>query len=245
MRAELKTAGLHQTWPPKSNRSLILIEAVHSERHRQLRLLLDAGVNVNCQDPETGHTPLIRAMFIENARQRRAIVKTLFGYGGRVEKTDREGKTAFAWACLLGRNDVIRYLFREIHLDIGLSSIDSSGNDNLTLACASGNPTTVRLIADAFRKARIDMNRRNLNDENAIMTAHRLGFYDCVKVLVEDGYVATTMPKELLYGEERGTSSVHARALQQAPNRCITLPQIFSMYSDHLTNSFPRSISKR
>ena len=244
MHAKLK-AGLHQTWPPKSNRSLILIEAVHSERHRQLRLLLDAGVNVNCRDPATGHTPLIRAMFIENSRQRRAIIKTLLSYGGRIEKTDLEGKTAFAWACFLARNDVIRYLFSEIHLDIGLGSIDSSGNDNLILACASGNPTTVRLVAEAFRRARLDMNRRNLNDENALMTARRLGFYDCVKVLVEDGYVTTTMSKETLYGEKRGASGVSTRVLNSVPNHCITLPQIFSMYSDHLTNSFPRSISKR
>ena len=244
MHAKLK-AGLHQTWPPKSNRSLILIEAVHSERHRQLRLLLDAGVNVNCRDPATGHTPLIRAMFIENSRQRRAIIKTLLSYGGRIEKTDLEGKTAFAWACFLARNDVIRYLCSEIHLDIGLGSTDSSGNDNLILACASGNPTTVRLVAEAFRRARLDMNRRNLNDENALMTAHRLGFYDCVKVLVEDGYVTTTMSKETLYGEKRGASGVSTRVLNSVPNHCITLPQIFSMYSDHLTNSFPRSISKR
>jgi ankyrin repeat protein len=244
MRAELEP-GLRHTWPPRPNRSLILIEAVHSERHHQLRLLLDAGVNVNCQDLDTGHTPLIRAMFIENARQRRAIIKTLLGYGAKVEKTDREGKTAFAWACLLARNDVIRFLFKEIHLNIGLSSIDSSGNDNLTLACASGNPTTVRLVAEAFRRARIDMNRRNTNDESALMTAHRLGFYDCVKVLVEEGFVATTMSKEILYGENRDTSSVRTRASQPAPNRGITLPQIFSMYSDHLTNSFPRSIIKR
>ncbi|XP_028395090.1 ankyrin repeat domain-containing protein 63-like [Dendronephthya gigantea] len=204
-----KKSGFHQTLPPKFNRSLILIEAVHSERIRQLRLLLDAGVNVNCNDPETGHTPLIRAMFIENSRQRRAIIKMLLRYGGRVEKTDREGRTAFAWACLLGRNDVIRFLFREIHLNIGLNSVDSSGNDNLILACASGNPATVRLVAEAFRRVRLDMNRRNTNDENALMTAHRLRFYDCVKVLVEEfeGYIATNMPKDFLYGETRNTSS--------------------------------------
>jgi ankyrin repeat protein len=245
MHAELKPGLLHQTWPPKSNRSLILIEAVHSERHRQVRLLLDAGVSVNCQDPETGHTPLIRAMFIENSRQRRAIIKTLLGYGGEVEKTDRDDKTAFAWACLLARNDVIRFLFKEIHLNIGLSSVDSARNDNLTLACASGNPTTVRLIAEAFRRARIDMNRRNMNNETALMIAHRLGFYDCVKVLVDEGYVATNMPKEILYGEKRGTSGVRTRALHHGPNRNVTLPQIFSIYNGHLTNSFPRSISKR
>ena len=244
MHADLKP-GLHQTWPPKSNRSLILIEAVHSERHRQVRLLLDAGVNVNCQDLETGHTPLIRAMFIENSRQRRSIIKTLLGYGGKVEKTDRDGKTAFAWACLLARNDTIRFLFKEIHLDIGLGSVDSSRNDNLTLACASGNATTVRLIAEAFRRARIDMNRRNMNNETALMIAHRLRFYDCVKVLVDEGYVATNMPKEILYGEKKNSSGAHPRALQQNSNRSITLPQIFSMYSDHLTNSFSRSVLKK
>lgn len=242
MQTKLKS-GFHKTWPPKFNRSLILIEAVHSERIRQLRLLLDVGVNVNCNDSETGHTPLIRAMFIENTRQRRAIIKMLLRYGGRVEKTDREGKTAFAWACLLGRNDVIRFLFREIHLDIGLNSVDCSGNDNLILACASGNPATVRLVAEAFRRVRRDMNRRNMNDENALMTAHRLGFYDCVKVLVEEfeGCIATNMPKDLLYGEKRDTSSDNQTgALQQTRTQYITLPQIFSMYSDHLTDSFPR-----
>lgn len=244
MRATLKT-DLHQTWPSKFSRSLILIEAVCSERHRQLQLLLDAGVNVDCQDPETGHTPLIRAMFLENARQRRAIMKTLLSYGGRVDKTDHEGRTALAWACLLARNDVITFLLREIDLDIALTSVDNSGSDNLILACVSGNPTTVRLVAEAFRRARIDTNRRNLNDENALMTSHRLGFYDCAKVLVEGGYAATTMPKEILYGEKRGTSSHDDRMLKQTMDHCITLPQIFTMYSDYLTNSFPHSASKK
>ena len=244
MRTVLKP-GFNQTWPPRSNRSLILIEAVHSERHRQLRLLLDAGVNVNCQDPATGHTPLIRAMFIENARQRRSIIKTLISYGGRVEKTDHEGRTAFAWACLLARSDIIRFLLKEIHLNIGLSSVDNSGNDNLTLACASGNPIAVRLVAEAFRRVRLDTNRRNMNDENALMTAHRLGFYDCVKVLVDEGYVTTTMSKELLYGEKSDSSRTSTRQLQSTSKHFISLPQIFSMYSDHLTNSFPRSISKQ
>lgn len=235
-----------EAWPPAMKKSLILIEAVHAERYRQLYLLLEAGVDVNCQDPNTGHTSLIRAMFVENPRQRRRMVKTLINYGGKIEKSDVDGRTALAWACCLARNDIIRFFLRAVHLNIGLNSVDKYGNNNLMLACTSGNPNTVHLLAEAFRQANIDVNRRNLNEENALMYSHRLGFYDCVKVLVEGGYVRTSMSKELLYGDERKVmSTIAAPSILHSSNNEITLPQIFSMYSDHLTDSFPRSLSKQ
>lgn len=235
---------IHSKWIPNSGRSLILIEAVCSERHRQVRLLLDAGVNANCKDPATGHTPLIRAMFIENSKQRRAIIKTLLSYGGQTVKADLEGRTAFSWACLLARNDVLQFLLQEIHHNIALDSIDRFGNTNLSLACTSGNPTTVRLLAEAFQRGRVDLNRRNSNNETALMTAHRLGHYDCVRVLVEEGFVATTLPRDLLYGKRKSSSHLRLQAIDQDSHSLyISLPVIFSVYSDHLTKSFPHSKS--
>ena len=231
---------VYPKWNSKYGRSLILIEAVCLERHRQLRLLLDAGVNVNCQDPDTGHTPLIRAMFVENSKQRRSIIKTLLNYEGQITKADLEGRTAFSWACLLARNDVIRFLFGKPDINLGLNSVDHYGNDNLTLACISGSSATVRLLAYSFEKRRFDLNRRNCENETALMIAHRLGHYDCVRVLVEESYVATSLPRDILYGVRK---SPDWQPSQDSRSPYISLPLIFSVYSDHLTKSFPQTRS--
>ena len=221
----------------------VLVQAVSLERHRQLRLLLDAGVNVDCQDPDTGHTSLIRAMFIENYKHRRSIIKTLLSYDAKIAKTDHQRRTAFSWACLLARNDILKYFFEKKTFDIGIDSVDCYGNDNLALACISGNPTTVRLIAEAFRRQKIDMNRRNYsNNENALMAAHRLGHYECVRVLVEGGYIKTSLQTDLLYGKRKSSSNLGLRQSFPGPHpEYLSLPLIFSVYSDHLTASFPHS----
>ena len=135
-------------------RPRILLEAVTQGRLRQVRLLLDAGVNVNCKDLDDGQTALIRAMFLDNTKLRRRTAKMLLSYGAKVKLLDKLGRTALSWACIFGHEDMVKLFFSHPEVDLALGSVDMDGNTNLMLACMSGNVNIVKTISKVFRRNR-------------------------------------------------------------------------------------------
>ncbi len=72
------------------------VAAIQEERTAIIKLLIDAGADVNAQDKE-GMTPLMHAVFlydnVENAQQ-------LIDAGADIWKRDKRGKIAFYWSCI-------------------------------------------------------------------------------------------------------------------------------------------------
>lgn len=225
-----------------NGRPRILLEAVSQGRLRQVRLLLDAGVNVNCKDLDNGQTALIRAMFLENPKLRRRTAKMLLNFGAKVKLLDKSGRSALSWACLLGREDMVKLFFGHPEVDLALGSIDTDGNTNLMLACMSGNVNIVQLISKVFRRNRLDANRTNNRGKNALTIAHGKEFADCVEVLLNEGHVTpcayeTSLMREALsagIGQKRNKPHTDLRQ-----NSC-NLPRLFDLYTEQLTNSYPR-----
>ena len=161
-----------------SGRPRILLEAVSQGRLRQVRLLLDAGVNVNCKDLDNGQTALITAMFLDNSKLRRRTAKMLMNYGAKVKVLDKFGRSALSWACLLGREDMVKLFFSHPEVDLALESIDSEGNTNLMLASMSGNVNIVKTISKVFRRNRLDVNRVNNRGKSALKIAYSKKYKD-------------------------------------------------------------------
>lgn len=225
-----------------SGRPRILLEAVSQGRLRQVRLLLDAGVNVNCKDLDNGQTALIRAMFLENTKLRRRTAKMLLNYGAKVKLLDKFGRSALSWACVLGREDMTKLFFSHPEVDLALGSIDADGNTNLMLACMSGNVNIVKTISRVFRRNRLDVNRVNNHGKNALAIAHGKEFADCVEVLLNEGHVTPYAYESNLLRDAVSAGIAQKRnkphtGLRQ--NSC-NLPKLFGLYTEQLTNSYPR-----
>lgn len=223
-------------------RPRILLEAVTQGRLRQVRLLLDAGVNVNCKDLDDGQTALIRAMFLDNMKLRRRTAKMLLSYGAKVKLLDKFGRTALSWACIFGHEDMVKLFFSHPEVDLALGSVDMDGNTNLMLACMSGNVNIVKTISKVFRRNRLDVNRVNNRGKSALAIAHENEFADCVEVLLNVGHV-TSRALETYFLRDAYSAGIgqkknqpHAGLKQTSCN----LPKLFGLYTEQLTNSYPR-----
>ena len=226
-----------------SGRPRILLEAVSQERLRQVRLLLDAGVNVNCRDLDNGQTALIRAMFLDNSKLRGRTAKMLMNYGAKVKVLDKFGRSALSWACLLGREDMVKLFFSHPEVDLALESIDSEGNTNLMLASMSGNVNIVKTISNVFRRNRFDVNRVNNQGKSALKIAYSKKFTDCAEVLLNEGHATpcadeTNLLRDAFSGSLGQKKNKSHTGLRQ--NSC-NLPRLFGLYTEQLTNSYPRN----
>ena len=224
-------------------RPRILLDAVSKGRLRQLRLLLDAGVNVNCKDTTTGETALTKAVFLEDAKFRKGVAKLLINYGAKVKVVDKQGRTPLSWACLLGRNDMLKLFLSNPQLHLALDSVDREGNSNLQLACMSGNANVVETMARNFRRNRLDVNRKNNKGESALALCYKRGFLICADVLLNEGHVIPYATGRL-FGRDC-TSPVGRGHRRNRPNTCLrdkncTLPKLFNLYTEQLTRSYPR-----
>lgn len=225
-----------------NGRPRILLEAVTQGRLRQVRLLLDAGVNVNCKDLDDGQTALIRAMFLDNTKLRRRTTKMLLNYGAKIKLLDKFGRSALSWACMLGREDMVKLFFSHPEVDLALSSVDVDGNTNLMLACMSGNVNIVKTISKVFRRNRLDVNRVNNRGKNALAIAYGEEFADCVEVLLNEGHVipcafeTNLMRDAFSAGIGQKRNKPHTGLRQTSCN----LPKLFGLYTEQLTNSYPR-----
>lgn len=228
-------------------RPKILLDAVSKCRLRQLRLLLDAGINVNSKDSTTGQTALVRATFLEDRKLRRICTTMLVNYGSKVKVADNMKRTALSWACLLGRENSLKIFQSNPELDLAYDSVDTDGNTNLLLACMSGNANIVRTIARSFRRNRLDVNRKNDQGDTALSVALRQQNREIVVLLLEVAHVTNVgNPLELdclgSKRHEKYSKSASARRTKPstAQRKPCNLPKIFNLYTEQLTHSYPR-----
>jgi ankyrin repeat protein len=232
-------------------RPKILLEAVSKGRLRQLRLLLDAGINVNCKDIKSGHTALIRATLLENTKLRRINSKMLINYGAKVKIADHLGRTALSWACLLGRENSLRIFQSNPELDLAYDSVDKEGNTNLLLACISGNAHVVTNIAKAFHRNRLDVNRKNNQGESALSLVLKEGNNHLADILLDIAHATRCANplglRDILSAKHQekhgGKSAGYARPSTSQKKPC-NLPKLFNLYTEQLTQSYPRITPK-
>lgn len=220
-------------------RPRILLEAVTQGRLRQVRLLLDAGVNVNCKDLDTGQTALIRAMFLDSKNLRRRTAKMLLNYGAKIKLLDNLGRSALSWACIFGREDMVKLFFSGAKVDLALENIDAYGNSNLMLACMSGNVNIVETLSTVFRRSRLNVNKVNNRGESALTIANENEFDDCVEVLLNEGH-ANSFPYDINVMRHVLSAGIITAQKQKKQHGSCNLPRLFCLYTEQLTHSYPK-----
>lgn len=232
-------------------RPRILQQAVSDGRLQQISLLLNAGINANSKDSDTGQTALIRTTFLENAKVRKKAARMLLKYGAKVKKADQTGRSALSWACLTGREDLVKLFLSRPEYEADLGSADEEGNTNLMLACMSGNSTVVRVIAEAFKRNNFDINKRNIYGEKALTLAYSRKFYDCAQILSRDGKACSAFPHlKAVESSARPNSIIRldpnpTEPLLSQREKTCNLPKLFNLYAVQLTNSYPKKQLRR
>ncbi|XP_064626513.1 ankyrin repeat domain-containing protein 34A-like [Lineus longissimus] len=188
--------------------NLALIKAVAAARPRQVRLLLEAGINTENID-DCGQTALIRAVFVANDRSREKIVRALLRYGAKVSRVDIVGRNALSWGCLYGREKEVGHMLQFADLDLDFNAVDMNNQTALFHAATSGSAATVKLMVDALNRYGLNVDVPNSNGVTPLMHAAQLGNDVCASILIFQGKakIGLTMnyPEDLINAERWAT----------------------------------------
>ena len=163
-----------------------LLRAVSAGRSRQVKLLLDKGVDLEQRD-ECNQTALIRAVYIENDRQRERVLRLLLRRGAKVSSSDVTGRNALHWACIYGHDGDVGLMLEHADGDLDLNRGDMNGQCPLFHAAASSSAATVKRMVDALKNVRLTLDAPSYSGVTPLMQATRLGHDICVSILLKGG----------------------------------------------------------
>ncbi|XP_064609575.1 LOW QUALITY PROTEIN: protein TANC1-like [Liolophura sinensis] len=212
--------------------SRALLKAVSAGRPRQVRLLLDSGVDPNDTD-DLGQTPVISSHLYRTSKNREKIVRMLLKRGGVVSQADVVGRSALLWACLYGREAEVSLLLEYADLDLDLNRSDINGQTALFHAASSGNAASVKLMVGAMMKYELSVDVPDHCGITPLMQTVRLGYDICSSILIHHGKARTGLrakyPEDFIKAE---MWAVKAHCKRETEVRNVTaFPPILSQAS--------------
>jgi len=155
-----------------NERNTALIAAAENGDAESVRLLLDAGADMNATNND-GDTALILAAVQGHAE----IVRLLLDRGANVEATDSDGYTAFIVAAASSHAEIVRLL-----LDRGadINATNHDGNTSLIEAAQNGYADIVRLLLD--RGANVEATDND--GHTALRYAAQIGHAEIVRLIL-------------------------------------------------------------
>ncbi|CAL1545380.1 unnamed protein product [Lymnaea stagnalis] len=164
--------------PPPPSKRLVktaLHQAILDERLHQVRLLVDKHrANIDCKDVH-GRTPLMLTCIIDNSGLGFKMAYILVKAGADPNARDGMGRTALSYACMNGRESLVRLILKEDALN--LNETDSDSNTCLHHAALGGNLPIVRMLAQAFHKYGLSPDHRNNRGYTPLLIACKSGHY--------------------------------------------------------------------
>ncbi|GFS05743.1 receptor-interacting serine/threonine-protein kinase 4 [Elysia marginata] len=148
---------------------------------KQVRFLISVGSNFECREPLTRRTPLMMCALMEPPEWGASIAMTLLEAGARAGSVDSRGHNVFHLACIWCRERLVRVLLRAIDFDLGKQ--DKDGNTALHLAAMSGDVSITQIVAQAFRRYCVDLNKANCRGMTACQEALRAGYTSCAHAI--------------------------------------------------------------
>ncbi|XP_013382462.1 uncharacterized protein LOC106153176 [Lingula anatina] len=165
-----------------------IFHAISRERFKQVRLLVEKGLNVNIKNAgENGKTPLIASLLIENAEKRERMFKFLMNHGANPLECDYSGRDALAWACILGRCKAAEAILQDTRGEINLHHGDRDGLTALHYSTMYGHEDCVKLVATTFNKYGLSLDIADNNGLTPYLHAKKLGFREIATFLFQQG----------------------------------------------------------
>lgn len=162
-----------------------LNKAISERRFKQVRSLIDLGVNLNSKDRE-GKTALIQLCFVEPEPLAVAIAVRLLKRGANIDATDNEGLSAFSTAVIRQKESMVA-LFLEETGNFDLNSRDKRGNTALFYAANVGNFHILSSIVAALKKFQLSVNVANIEGITPLIQACMNGDVVCANYLIKEG----------------------------------------------------------
>lgn len=152
--------------------------AISKENTEELRLLLDAGVDVNKANGQLG-TPFDMAISIGNTECIRLL---LTAPGIDVNKVKEQGSPLLCTAVLSGNIEFVRLLLATPGIDV--NKADAQGDTPLNIAALKGNTECVRLL---LATPGIDVNKANGKEITPLRRAEYCYNFECARIIREAG----------------------------------------------------------
>ncbi|XP_046544799.1 uncharacterized protein LOC124255004 [Haliotis rubra] len=160
-----------------------LFEVVKRNSFRQVKLLLEAGYDVNARN-ERMETPLMACvMYVHDQDCRFGVIKLLLASGADINLQNGRGQSVIMYGCILNQLDSVMQLLQFNSLRADLT--DADGNTGLMYACALGHIDIVKVIIDYHKKGHIslDLLKKNYDGMGALEHAAQGGHLDVVKII--------------------------------------------------------------
>jgi ankyrin repeat protein len=170
---ELLKAGARVNSPDKKGYTA-LMGAINNRKIANVKVLLDAGGDVNAKVPETGDTPLTLPLYY--AYDSTQIIRCLLDKGADPNAANKYGRSALMLATFRKPRSVIEALLRA---GADVNARDLKGNTALMEAADNNNLEAVEVLLAAHADASI----KNSKGDTALSIASREGHTEIVKLL--------------------------------------------------------------
>lgn len=184
-----KRAAKQPVKPPMIDLNLQLLEAVRQEKPRVVKRLLDTRANVNVTN-ERGESVIMLACANPSQETRSRLVPLILSYGCDVNLQDNGGKTALMRTVEAGDTENTRALL-DHKAKVGL--VDYEGDTALLYSARLGNSELMRWMVKEYRRARLDIDHKNMRGVTALLLACQGGHLEAARILVEEGRASLTI----------------------------------------------------
>eukprot|EP01100_Stratorugosa_tubuloviscum_P007291 TRINITY_DN304_c0_g3_i3.p1 TRINITY_DN304_c0_g3~~TRINITY_DN304_c0_g3_i3.p1 ORF type:complete len:1454 (+),score=867.69 TRINITY_DN304_c0_g3_i3:46-4407(+) len=201
--AETKTKKKTQHIIITERRTTPLHIAAQQGEDNRLKMLIEAGSNINVEDKD-GATPLHHAANMGHLK----IVKTLLKSAAKLQAKDNDGSTPLHNACLSGHYPIVEYLLQK---GASVDDIDSSNGTPLLNAASGGHSKIVEFLIKKGAKV-------NAPDDRGTTALHFScynGFEKIVKLLIANGSKVEPI-------DNNGSTPLH-HACQEGHVECLRL----------------------
>ena len=207
-----------------------LVTAIREKRFRQVKLLIDIGVDVNARHSASRETALMELCRLEQEAKAARLTKLLLDQGAKIGLKDASGMTALSHACRLGREQLVSQMIDEAH-DFDLNSADNNGNTALHFAALSGNFAVLNLMIRALKKFKLSVDKVNKKGETALICASKSGNFFLARILISEGKASKGARDNVAFktADEWGKTKDSLRSASKSPLFRMIQPQLVAL----------------
>jgi hypothetical protein len=173
--------------------------------------------------------------FLEDEVNVVKMAKRLLRNGAKLGLRDKKGRSAFSYACQLGREQLVTLLIDEAHT-FDPNSSDNKGKTALHYTAISGNLTILKMLLKTFKKFKLSVDKTNERGETPLMCASKAGHFSCAKYLVEEGKASTQIRDNVEFKT--------AEEWKGAQHEVLTSTQSFSLTSLQHEGQFSKTFKR-
>lgn len=164
-----------------------LTEAIVRLRYRQIKALLDQGVNIN-NKLDNGRTPLMVTLGIHDDEKRRHMFRFLVHHGAEMLESDDDDVTIFHHCCRLGFLDLMEIILKKAGVSaVNMMGRDKHGRNALYHAVASQDAEIVNKVLDHINLRQQSVDVPDNDGLTPLLYARRLGLTDIADALITRG----------------------------------------------------------